>query len=87
MPTIDIYNANKDKVTEVNISEQIFNAEIKESLLHEAVVAQLANKREGTASTKNRAKVRGGGVKPWRQKGTGRARAGSIRSPIWVGGG
>jgi large subunit ribosomal protein L4 len=87
MPVLDVYNAGREKVSEVTLSDQIFNVEVKEHLIHEAVVAQLKSRRRGTASTKNRAKVRGGGVKPWRQKGTGRARAGTIRSPIWVGGG
>jgi len=87
MPILDIYNQGNEKISEVNLSDEVFSVEVKEGLLHEAVVAQLANRRDGNASTKNRAKVRGGGAKPWRQKGTGRARAGSIRSPLWVGGG
>jgi len=84
---VDIYNTNKDKVSQVELDEKIFACEIKPHLLYEVVKMQLTNRRRGTASTKNRAQVRGGGKKPWRQKGTGRARAGTIRSPIWKGGG
>jgi large subunit ribosomal protein L4 len=69
------------------LDEKVFGCEVKPHLLYEVVKMQLANRRAGTASTKNRSHVRGGGKKPWRQKGTGRARAGSIRSPIWKGGG
>lgn len=69
------------------LKEEIFGVELRPHLLHQAVVMQLANRRAGTAATKSKGFVRGGGKKPWRQKGTGRARAGSIRSPIWVGGG
>jgi len=87
MCSADIYNTNKEKVSQVVLDEKVFGCEVKPHLLYEAVKMQLANRRAGTASTKNRAQVRGGGKKPWRQKGTGRARAGSIRSPIWKGGG
>jgi len=87
MCSADIYNTNKEKVSQVVFDEKVFGCEVKPHLLYEAVKMQLANRRAGTASTKNRAQVRGGGKKPWRQKGTGRARAGSIRSPIWKGGG
>ena len=69
------------------LPESIFGVAVRPHLLHQAVVMQLNNRRAGTASTKTRGKVRGGGKKPWRQKGSGRARAGSVRSPIWVGGG
>lgn len=79
-------NKNK-KVGSLKVSEDVFGADINEHLLHDVVVMQLANKRRGTASTKIRDEVRGGGKKPWRQKGTGRARAGSSRSPLWRGGG
>ena len=72
---------------EVELSEEIFSPVVNTALLYETVKMQLANQRLGTAATKTRAMVRGGGKKPWRQKGTGRARAGSIRSPLWVGGG
>lgn len=72
---------------EAELSESIFGREVRTHLLHQVVVMQLNNRRAGTASTKTRGLVRGSGKKPWRQKGTGRARAGSVRSPIWVGGG
>jgi len=87
MPLIDIYNVNKEKVGEVDLKEDIFGVEIKPHLLHEVVVWQRACRRSGSASTKTRGEVTGSGRKPWRQKGTGRARVGSIRSPIWRGGG
>jgi large subunit ribosomal protein L4 len=74
-------------VIQPTLREEIFGAKTRPHLLHQAVVMQLANRRAGTASTKSKGFVRGGGKKPWRQKGTGRARAGSTRSPIWVGGG
>jgi len=74
-------------VIEPTLTEAIFGANPRRHLLHQAVVMQLANRRAGSAATKSKGFVRGGGKKPWRQKGTGRARAGSIRSPIWVGGG
>lgn len=87
MVSADIYNTNKEKVSQVVLEEKVFGCEVKPHLLYEVVKMQLANRRAGTASTKNRSQVRGGGKKPWRQKGTGRARAGSIRSPLWKGGG
>nr|WP_269763845.1 50S ribosomal protein L4 [Thiomicrospira microaerophila] len=71
----------------VNVSEAVFGVDFNESLVHQVVVAYMAGARSGTKSQKTRSEVRGGGIKPWRQKGTGRARAGTIRSPIWVGGG
>jgi large subunit ribosomal protein L4 len=74
-------------VIEPKLKEEIFGLKTRSHLLHQAVVMQLANRRAGTASTKSKGWVRGGGKKPWRQKGTGRARSGSIRSPLWVGGG
>jgi large subunit ribosomal protein L4 len=74
-------------VIQPQLNEEIFGAKTRPHLLHQAVVMQLANRRAGSAATKSKGWVRGGGKKPWRQKGTGRARAGSIRSPIWVGGG
>ncbi len=74
-------------VGEVELNASIFDIEVNENLVHQAVVAQLANKRQGTQSAKTRAEVSGGGIKPWRQKGTGRARQGSIRAPQWTGGG
>lgn len=87
MSELSLYNIEGSQVGEVELNEGIFNVEVNEHVVHEAVTAQLAAKRSGTASTKTRSEVRGGGRKPWRQKGTGRARHGSIRSPIWVGGG
>ena len=87
MNSADIYNINKEKVSQIELDEKVFGCEIKTHLLYEAVKMQLANRRAGTASTKGRSQVRGGGKKPWRQKGTGRARAGTIRSPLWTGGG
>jgi large subunit ribosomal protein L4 len=87
MPTIDVYNIQKEKVGELDLKDEIFGVEVKGHLLHEVVTWQLACRRSGTACTKSRGEVRGGGHKPWRQKGTGRARAGSNRSPVWKGGG
>ena len=87
MPTVEVYDANNQKVGQIELSEQVFGAEIKPHLLHEVVVWQLARRRQGNACTKSRREVRGGGKKPWRQKGTGRARSGSSRSPLWRGGG
>ncbi len=87
MSLVKVYSTGKKKVSEIKLDEQIFNTEIKDYLLHDVVRMQLAKRRAGTASTKNRSAVRGGGRKPYRQKGTGRARAGTIRSPLWKGGG
>ncbi len=87
MPLVKVYSTGKKKVSEIKLDEQIFNTEIKDYLLHDVVRIQLAKRRAGTASAKNRSMVRGGGRKPFRQKGTGRARAGTIRSPLWRGGG
>jgi large subunit ribosomal protein L4 len=87
MPKVRVYNIEGKEVESLQLNKDIFEAKINEHVLHEEVVMSLARKRRGTASTKTRGEVRGGGVKPWRQKGTGRARAGSIRSPIWRGGG
>jgi|UniRef100_A0A7V6A515 large subunit ribosomal protein L4 len=87
MALVDVYNVNKEKVGEVDLKEDIFGVEVKSYLLHEVVVWQRACRRKGTASTKTRGEVSGGGHKPWRQKGTGRARVGSNRSPLWRGGG
>jgi large subunit ribosomal protein L4 len=84
---VDVYNAQAEVIRQVELPEAVFGAEVREHLLHEVVRYQLARRRQGTAHTKNRAAVRGGGQKPWRQKGTGRARAGSRRSPLWRGGG
>jgi len=88
VPTIiNIIDMKNSKVEERDLNPEVFNGEIKDYLVHEVVRAHLANRRQGTASTKTRSEVRGGGKKPWRQKGTGRARAGTIRSPLWRGGG
>jgi large subunit ribosomal protein L4 len=84
---VEIYNTNKEKVSQVELDKKTFSGEVNPHLLYEVVKMQLASRRRGTASTKNRSSVRGGGKKPWRQKGTGRARAGTIRSPLWTGGG
>ncbi|RJX34429.1 MAG: 50S ribosomal protein L4 [Desulfarculus sp.] len=87
MPTVDIIDAQNQKVGQIELSPAVFGAEVKPYLLHEVVQWQLAGRRKGTASTKTRVEVAGGGKKPWRQKGTGRARSGSRRSPLWRGGG
>lgn len=87
MPKVDIYNTKNTKVSEIELDRGIFDCEVKEHLFYDMIRMQLAHKRRGTASTKGRSEVRGGGRKPWRQKGTGRARAGTIRSPLWKGGG
>lgn len=87
MPTVPVYNVQGSQVGEIALNDTIFGAKVNKSLLHEAVTMQLASKRLGTAAVKNRSAVRGGGRKPWKQKGTGQARAGSRRSPIWTGGG
>ncbi|BAI81226.1 50S ribosomal protein L4 [Deferribacter desulfuricans SSM1] len=87
MAVIEVLNQENKKVKEVNLDDSIISYPVKPWLMHEVVVMQLACRRAGTHSTKTRGEVRGGGRKPWRQKGTGRARAGSIRSPLWVGGG
>lgn len=83
----NIYNQNAEIVGELNLSEKVFAVKINEDLLHQAMVTQTANERQVLAHTKTKAEVSGGGKKPWKQKGTGRARAGSSRSPIWIGGG
>ena len=87
MASVDIYNQKGEKSGKVDLPDGIFNVEAKHSLIHQAFVAQQVNAREAIAHTKTRGEVRGGGAKPWRQKGTGRARHGSIRSPLWIGGG
>ena len=84
---IDVCDSQGQVLRQVELPENVFGVEVRDHLLHEAVQYQLARRRQGTAHTKNRSAVRGGGRKPWRQKGTGRARAGSRRSPLWRGGG
>ena len=87
MPTVGIFIKEGKKVDEMQLNETVFATEVNEYALHQVVVALLANKRQGTQSAKTRSEVRGGGIKPWRQKGTGRARQGSIRAPQWIKGG
>ncbi len=87
MPTVDLFNSNRDVAGQLELRDDIFGVPVKPHVLHEVVVYQLAKRRAGTVSTKGRSDVRGGGKKPWRQKGTGRARAGTSRSPVWRGGG
>lgn len=87
MPVISVYNIKKEKVREIQLPDQVFDVQVKEPVLHQVVTMQLANRRSGNACTKSRSLVSGGGRKPWRQKGTGRARAGSSRSPLWRHGG
>ena len=87
MLTVGVFNKEGKKVSDIELNENIFGAEVNEYALHQVVVALLANKRQGTQSAKTRTEVRGGGIKPWRQKGTGRARQGSIRAPQWIKGG
>lgn len=86
MPNVDVRNSNNEKTGEMVLNETLFGAEISRGLLHEVVLMQQVSMRQGTASTKTRGFVSGGGKKPWKQKGTGRARAGSSRSPLWRGG-
>ena len=87
MPKIDVYNIEGKKVSTIDLNENVFGIKPNEKVVHSALVNYMANQRQGTASTKTRAEVSGGGKKPWRQKGTGRARQGSTRSPQWIKGG
>ena len=87
MATQAVYDIGNKKVSDLELDDRIFDATVKPSFFYDAVRAHLASQRKGTACSKNRSSVRGGGAKPWRQKGTGRARAGSRRSPLWKGGG
>ena len=87
MPTVDVFNLSGEKVSQVTLSESIFGGVVKQHLLHDAVVWQLSNRRRATAKTKTRSEISGGGTKPWKQKGTGRARSGTNRSPLWRKGG
>jgi len=87
MATLGVYDIGNQKVSDMEVDERVFGVEIKPSLFYDAVRHDLATQRKGTAATKNRTLVRGGGAKPWKQKGTGRARAGTRRSPLWRGGG
>lgn len=87
MPKIAVYDMRGTQVGEIELNDKVFGIEPNEAVVHQFVKMQLANKRVGSASTKTRAEVRGGGKKPWKQKGTGRARVGSTRNPVWKGGG
>ena len=87
MPKVTLYNTAGTASGEIELNDSVFGVEYNEAVIHQAVVRQMANERLGTHATKTRGLVRGGGRKPWKQKGTGRARVGSIRSPLWVGGG
>ncbi len=87
MAKLDLYNMSGEKTGTIDVKDEIFGVEVKKSVLHDVVVNYLANQRQGTQSALTRTEVRGGGIKPWRQKGTGRARQGSIRAPQWTGGG
>ena len=87
MPKVDVYDIKGKKVSDIELNEKVFGIEPNESIVHSVLVNYLANQRQGTQSTKTRSEVRGGGRKPWRQKGTGRARQGSIRAPQWIKGG
>jgi len=87
VPKVALYNSQGEQIGSFELNDSVFGVEVNEAVLHEVVVNQLANRRQGTQSTKTRGEVRGGGIKPWRQKGTGRARQGSIRAPQWIKGG
>lgn len=87
MPKVALYNMEGAQVGDIELNDSIFGAEVNKAVMHQVVVNYLANQRQGTQSTKTRTEVRGGGIKPWRQKDTGRARQGSIRAPQWTGGG
>jgi large subunit ribosomal protein L4 len=87
MATLDVYNVNREKISQVEVDDAVFAADVKEHLFYDVIRMQLNRRRAGTHSTKTRAEVSGGGKKPWKQKGTGRARSGTSRSPVWRGGG
>ena len=87
MPKVKLYDIAGQETGEIELNDSVFGVDYNEAVIHQAVVRQMANERLGTHATKTRGLVRGGGKKPWKQKGTGRARVGSIRSPLWVGGG
>lgn len=87
MPTVGLFNKEGNKIEDIQLNDKVFAVEVNADAMHQVVVALLANKRQGTQSAKTRSEVRGGGIKPWRQKGTGRARQGSIRAPQWIKGG
>jgi len=85
MPTVAVYNTRKEQVGEIELKDEIFSVPVRPHLLHEVVTMQLARRRAGTVATRGRSEVRGSGRKPWRQKGTGRARVGTRTSPLWRG--
>ena len=87
MPKVDVYDIKGKKVSDIELADSVFGIEPNENIVHAVLVNYLANQRQGTQSTKTRAEVRGGGKKPWRQKGTGRATQGPIRAPQWIKGG
>lgn len=87
MPKVSVYKTDGTESGKIELNNEVFGIEVNEAVMHQVVVAQLANRRQGTQSALTRAEVSGGGIKPWRQKGTGRARAGSSRSPVWRKGG
>lgn len=87
MPIAGVFDIEKNKVSEIELSDAVFDVEVNEAVLYEVVKMQMASRRRGTADTKERGEISGGGKKPWRQKGTGRARSGTSRSPLWRGGG
>ena len=87
MPKVGLFNKEGNQIGDILLNDSVFGVEVNQYAMHQVVVALLANKRQGTQSAKTRSEVRGGGIKPWRQKGTGRARQGSIRAPQWIKGG
>jgi len=87
MPSVDVMTASREKVGSIDLDPKLFGVRVRPSVVHEVLVMQLASRRQGTAATKEKGDVSGGGKKPWKQKGTGRARVGSSRSPLWRGGG
>lgn len=87
MPKVSVYKTDGTESGKIELKNEVFGIEVNKAVMHQVVVAQLANRRQGTQSALTRAEVSGGGIKPWRQKGTGRARAGSSRSPVWTKGG
>jgi large subunit ribosomal protein L4 len=87
MAAVDVFDTSRNKISQIDVSDTVFKAPLRKQLFYDVVLSQLAKRRSGTAAVKNRTAVSGGGKKPWKQKGTGRARAGSSRSPLWRGGG
>ncbi|MCX5897929.1 MAG: 50S ribosomal protein L4 [Proteobacteria bacterium] len=87
MTAVDVFDTSRNKISQIDVSDTVFKAPLRKQLFYDVVLSQMAKRRSGTAAVKNRTAVSGGGKKPWKQKGTGRARAGSSRSPLWRGGG